>query len=268
MPSRQDVRSVGAREPTSTGGSNGCPRRDQRLRPDRSHRPARDPRARARRRDRRRERHRRPGDARAPAQVRHRLRAVPRLRRGPRRRDRGRRDRDPRVRGEGPGRPAVGRARRRRRDRVDRQVQDAARTSTSTSPPARARCSSPRPARASTRPSSSASTSTTIYDPTAHVVLSNASCTTNCLAPVAKVLHEAFGIERGVMTTIHAYTGDQRLVDAPHKDLRRARGAAEQHRPHLDRRREGDRPRHPGARGQAAGLRRPRPRRRPARSST
>jgi len=65
-----------------------------------------------------------------------------------------------------------------------------------------------------------------VYDPAHHVVLSNASCTTNCLAPVAKVLHDAFGIERGVMTTIHAYTGDQRLVDAPHKDLRRARGAA------------------------------------------
>ena len=53
-----------------------------------------------------------------------------------------------------------------------------------------------------------------------------ASCTTNCLAPVAKVLHEAFGIRHGVMTTIHAYTGDQRLIDAPHKDPRRARSAA------------------------------------------
>src|ERR687888_362290 len=64
------------------------------------------------------------------------------------------------------------------------------------------------------------------YDPEAHHVLSNASCTTNCLAPVAKVLHDAVGIERGVMTTIHAYTADQRLHDAPHKDLRRARAAA------------------------------------------
>jgi glyceraldehyde 3-phosphate dehydrogenase len=64
------------------------------------------------------------------------------------------------------------------------------------------------------------------YDPGAHRIVSNASCTTNCLAPVAKVLHEAIGIERGVMTTIHAYTGDQRLIDAPHKDLRRARAAA------------------------------------------
>ena len=64
------------------------------------------------------------------------------------------------------------------------------------------------------------------YDPQAHHVISNASCTTNCLAPVAKVLHEAIGIERGIMTTIHAYTSDQNLQDAPHKDLRRARAAA------------------------------------------
>jgi glyceraldehyde 3-phosphate dehydrogenase (phosphorylating) len=64
------------------------------------------------------------------------------------------------------------------------------------------------------------------YDRDKHDVISNASCTTNCLAPVAKVLHEAFGIEHGVMTTIHAYTADQRLQDMPHKDLRRARAAA------------------------------------------
>ncbi|MDO5730195.1 type I glyceraldehyde-3-phosphate dehydrogenase [Corynebacterium sphenisci] len=66
----------------------------------------------------------------------------------------------------------------------------------------------------------------TDYDPAKHDIISNASCTTNCLAPMAKVLDEAFGIERGLMTTIHAYTGDQRLHDAPHKDLRRARAAA------------------------------------------
>ncbi|MBI8988949.1 type I glyceraldehyde-3-phosphate dehydrogenase [Corynebacterium meridianum] len=66
----------------------------------------------------------------------------------------------------------------------------------------------------------------TDYDPENHTIISNASCTTNCLAPMAKVLDEAFGIERGLMTTIHAYTGDQRLQDAPHKDLRRARAAA------------------------------------------
>jgi len=64
-----------------------------------------------------------------------------------------------------------------------------------------------------------------VFEPE-HRILSNASCTTNCLAPVAKVLHEAVGIRHGVMTTIHAYTGDQRLIDAPHKDLRRARSAA------------------------------------------
>ncbi|HET7566809.1 MAG TPA: type I glyceraldehyde-3-phosphate dehydrogenase [Gaiellaceae bacterium] len=64
------------------------------------------------------------------------------------------------------------------------------------------------------------------YDPEKHHIVSNASCTTNCVAPVAKVLHEAFGIERGFMTTIHAYTNDQRTLDLPHKDLRRARAAA------------------------------------------
>jgi glyceraldehyde 3-phosphate dehydrogenase len=64
------------------------------------------------------------------------------------------------------------------------------------------------------------------YDKDGHEVISNASCTTNCLAPVAKVLHEAVGIESGLMTTIHAYTADQRLQDLPHKDLRRARAAA------------------------------------------
>jgi glyceraldehyde 3-phosphate dehydrogenase len=64
------------------------------------------------------------------------------------------------------------------------------------------------------------------YDRDAHEVISNASCTTNCLAPVAMVLHEAIGIKHGLMTTIHAYTADQRLQDLPHKDLRRARAAA------------------------------------------
>jgi len=66
----------------------------------------------------------------------------------------------------------------------------------------------------------------TDYDPAKHHIVSNASCTTNCLAPMAKVLDEVFGIERGLMTTIHAYTADQNLMDGPHKDLRRARAAA------------------------------------------
>ena len=67
----------------------------------------------------------------------------------------------------------------------------------------------------------------TAYNPAEHHVVSNASCTTNCLAPVAKVLHESFGIESGLMTTVHAYTNDQMILDAPHKDLRRARAAAQ-----------------------------------------
>ena len=65
-----------------------------------------------------------------------------------------------------------------------------------------------------------------VYDPEAHHIITNASCTTNCLAPVAKVLHEAVGIRHGQMTTIHAYTADQSLIDGPHSDLRRARAAA------------------------------------------
>jgi glyceraldehyde 3-phosphate dehydrogenase len=64
------------------------------------------------------------------------------------------------------------------------------------------------------------------YDPQRHHIVSNASCTTNCLAPVCKVLLDKFGIEKGLMTTTHSYTGDQRLLDFPHKDLRRARAAA------------------------------------------
>jgi glyceraldehyde 3-phosphate dehydrogenase len=64
------------------------------------------------------------------------------------------------------------------------------------------------------------------YDPAKHHIISNASCTTNCLAPVAKVIHETFGIRKGWMTTIHSYTNDQQLLDLPHKDLRRARAAA------------------------------------------
>jgi glyceraldehyde 3-phosphate dehydrogenase len=65
-----------------------------------------------------------------------------------------------------------------------------------------------------------------VYDRESHHIVSNASCTTNCIAPVVRVLHDAFGIESGYMTTIHAYTNDQQILDLPHKDLRRARAAA------------------------------------------
>lgn len=65
-----------------------------------------------------------------------------------------------------------------------------------------------------------------MYDPERHFIISNASCTTNCLAPVVKVLHENFGIEKGLVTTVHSYTNDQKILDLPHKDLRRARAAA------------------------------------------
>src|SRR5207247_9621295 len=64
------------------------------------------------------------------------------------------------------------------------------------------------------------------YDPKKHQIICNASCTTNCLAPLAKVIHQSFGIRKGWMTTIHSYTNDQQLLDLPHKDLRRARPAA------------------------------------------
>lgn len=67
----------------------------------------------------------------------------------------------------------------------------------------------------------------TSYDPASHHIISNASCTTNCLSPVAKVLHEAFGLVHGLMTTVHAYTNDQRILDLPHSDIRRARAAAQ-----------------------------------------
>ena len=77
-----------------------------------------------------------------------------------------------------------------------------------------------------TRHSCWASTSIRSTTPSVHHVVSNASCTTNCLAPVAKVLHETVGIRHGLMTTVHAYTSDQNLLDGPHEDLRRARAAA------------------------------------------
>ena len=77
------------------------------------------------------------------------------------------------------------------------------------------------------------------YDPAKHNILSNASCTTNCLAPAAKVVHDNWGIVKGLMTTMHSYTGDQRLVDLPHKDPRRARACRPEHHPHHHRRGQG-----------------------------
>ena len=96
------------------------------------------------------------------------------------------------------------------------------------------------------------------YDPANAHIISNASCTTNCLAPVAKVLHDTFGIESGLMTTIHAYTNDQKILDCPHKDLRRARAAALNMIPTTHRRGQGHRPGAPRAQGQARRLRHPR----------
>ncbi|MEJ1230578.1 MAG: type I glyceraldehyde-3-phosphate dehydrogenase [Galbitalea sp.] len=81
------------------------------------------------------------------------------------------------------------------------------------------------------------------YDPAKHHIISNASCTTNSLAPLAKVFHDKFGIERGLMTTVHAYTADQNLQDGPHSDLRRAPRRRPEHHPDLERCGEGHRPR-------------------------
>ncbi len=91
-----------------------------------------------------------------------------------------------------------------------------------------------------------------------HTVISNASCTTNCLAPIAKVLHDSIGIVRGLMTTVHSYTNDQVLTDVFHKDLRRARSATHVDDPDQDRRRGRGRPRAAGAQRQARRLRDPR----------
>ena len=124
-----------------------------------------------------------------------------------------------------PGAAAVEGPRRRRRVRVDRASSPTATTRPSTSRPARRRSSSPRRPRGRTS-RVVLGVNDEKYDPAKHHIISNASCTTNCLAPLAKVLHETFGIKKGWMTTIHSYTNDQKLLDLPHKDLRRARAAA------------------------------------------
>jgi glyceraldehyde 3-phosphate dehydrogenase len=119
---------------------------------------------------------------------------------------------------------AVGRSRRRRRDRVDRHLHLARQAAKHLEAGA--------PLVVVSAPSSGAD-ATFVYgvnhkdfDPKKHQVVSNASCTTNCFVPLVKVLDDAFGVVNGLMTTVHAYTGDQSLVDGPHKDLRRARAAA------------------------------------------
>ena len=124
-----------------------------------------------------------------------------------------------------PAAASVGRARRRRRDRVERPL-----------PHPRRRCEASRggseegdhlrAGQGAGRDASRSASTSRPTTPSCDHIISNASCTTNCLAPVAKVLHEALGIHHGVMTTVHAYTGDQQLLDGPHKDYRRARAAA------------------------------------------
>ena len=200
-------------------------RRDQRVRP---HRPERAPRRSGeghRHRVGRGQRHHRQRDARPPAQVRLDPRPVPGHGRGPRRR------------------PASSTARRSRSSPSATRPSCRGATSASTS-------SSSRPASSPSRddaakhleagakkvvisaPAKGEDITVVLgvnddqYDKAKHDVISNASCTTNCLAPFAKVAHEAVGIKHGLMTTIHAYTADQRLQDAPHTDLRRARAAA------------------------------------------
>ena len=145
-------------------------------------------------------------------------------RRGRRRRHPRRRDRAQAPERARSGRAPLGGARRRRRARVDRALHEA-----------RAGAAAPRRRRAKVVISAPATdpdvtlvlgVNDDAYDPEQHRIVSNASCTTNCVAPLAKVLHDTWGIESGFMTTIHAYTNDQQILDLPHKDLRRARAAA------------------------------------------
>ena len=171
------------------------------------------------------QRRRRPADARSAAQVRHRLRPVRRHGRGGRRRDRRRRQRGSRRR----WRP-IRRALPWGELGVDVVIESSGRF--------RARADAAKHLEAGAKkvivsaPAKEPDVTVALgvnfetYDPELHHIISNASCTTNCLAPVAKVLHEALGIRHGVMTTVHAYTGDQQLLDGPHKDYRRARAAA------------------------------------------
>ena len=131
-----------------------------------------------------------------------------------------------RARRARPGRAAVGRPRRRHRHRVDRLLhrRRPRRGRTSTAGAKKVIISAPGQGRGHHDRHGRQRRATTT--PRTHTIISNASCTTNCLAPMAKVLHDEFGIVKGLMTTIHAYTNDQNILDFPHKDLRRARAAA------------------------------------------
>ena len=124
-----------------------------------------------------------------------------------------------------PAQLAVGRARRGRRHRGDRAVPRSRRRRQASQAGARKVIISA-PAKEPDVTVALGVNFDEVYDPERHRIISNASCTTNCLAPVAKLLHETFGIRHGLMTTVHAYTGDQQLLDGPHKDYRRARAAA------------------------------------------
>ena len=150
--------------------------------------------------------------------------------------------------GEGPGRPAVARPGSRHRHRVDRPLhhrREGAR------PPRRRRPQGDHQRACQEEDVTIVlGVNEEVYDPAAHNIISNASCTTNGLAPVAKVLNDTFGIEKGFLTTVHSYTNSQRLLDVVAKDPRDARAAAQNIVPSDDRRGEGRRPRHPGAQGQ------------------
>ncbi len=130
------------------------------------------------------------------------------------------------LRGARPGQPAVGRPRRRHRHRVDRPLHQGRGCAQAHRRPAPRRSSSRLRPPATTSHVRHGRERGARYDPATHDIISNASCTTNCLAPLAKVFMDEFGIERGLMTTVHAYTADQNLQDGPHSDLRRARAAA------------------------------------------
>src|SRR5437764_7276025 len=223
MPTYQALRTVKATRTKGESGGNSS--RDQRLRPDRPGSLPGCVRARSRDRVGCDQRRRRTGNAGAPAQARQRLRPVRRPGRGRGRRPRRRRQRiavpsltDPaRLPWEELGVDVVIESTGRFRARADAEKHlDAGARKVIVSAPAK-------------DPDVTVVLGVNfddVYDAEAHRVISNASCTTNCLAPVAKLLHEGLGIRHGLMTTVHAYTGDQRLLDAPHKDYRRARAAA------------------------------------------